>query len=86
MGSLDAVISVIVYQALRDGRGFRSFLVTPHRLGWETIPSLLPWVQATKLGTQRLHQVVEVRLPWFVNMADFVVFASSATYLLLHDG
>eukprot|EP00752_Nemacystus_decipiens_P003173 g2936.t1 len=29
------------------------------RLGWETMPALLPWVQATKLGTRKLHQVVE---------------------------
>eukprot|EP00903_Cladosiphon_okamuranus_P020514 g18832.t1 len=29
------------------------------RLGWETMPALLPWVQATKMGTRKLHQVVE---------------------------
>eukprot|EP00752_Nemacystus_decipiens_P003174 g2937.t1 len=28
-------------------------------LGWVTMPALLPWVRATKLGTRKLHQVVE---------------------------
>eukprot|EP00903_Cladosiphon_okamuranus_P007588 g7361.t1 len=53
--------SSVSFDAMRKVvAAFMRLLLDPlSMLGWETIPTLLPWVRATKLGTRSLHQVVQ---------------------------
>ncbi|CAN0228567.1 unnamed protein product [Pylaiella littoralis] len=51
----------VSFEAMRGITGaIMALLMNPlAMLGWVMFPSLLPWVRATKEGTQRLHHVVE---------------------------